>query len=90
MYCRVVLLKLTEDMLKERGAEVQTGQNNLVFKPGESPGYFFVARNEVSAHLFVTPVSHVYAHYSETLKSLLRKSSVVEKVKFSPTSVFVG
>lgn len=71
-------------------AEVQSEHNDFAVIDGESAGNVFIATGEVSAHLYATPGSNIYVHYSTARKRLLKKVFVMEKVESEQTSVFVG
>lgn len=53
-------------------------------------GVLLVDTGEVSAHRYVTSRSRLYVQYSGTRKKLLREAFVMDEVRATPTSVFVG
>lgn len=71
-------------------APAKTVHNDLVVKGEESPGHSFTATSEVSAHLYVTPGYHLYGRHSAARKRLLNRPFVMEAIKISSRSVFVG
>lgn len=73
-----------------RGSVTQTGRNYFFVRDDESPGYFFTATTEVSAHLLVTWGSHLYVNYSSAQKKLVKNAFLIEEVNISPTCVHVG
>lgn len=61
-------------LLTGRSAAKQTGNKSFAVRDAESPGYFFVVTGEVSAHLYITLVSHLCVHCSAAEKKLLREA----------------
>lgn len=68
-------------LLSGQGAETQTLHNDYAVRDEESPGYFLTVTGEVSAHLYVTPGSHLHVHYNAARQKLLREAFMTEAVK---------
>lgn len=77
-------------LLTTWAAAANTENINFVFRDERSLGYFFDVTGEVTAHLYVTPVSHLYVHYGGAQKKLLRETLVKEAGGTPPSSVFAG
>lgn len=77
-------------LLIERSVELQKAHNELVVKAGESPGQFFIFTGRVHAHLYASPGSRLYFHYSGAQEKLLKEAFVRENVEIPPTTVFVS
>lgn len=77
-------------LLTGRCAAAQTGQNDLLVRDGELPGYFFIATGKSSAHLYVAPGSYLFVHYSAAQKQLLREACVTEAAYIPQKPILVG
>lgn len=65
--------------MPRRSAEDRTGHTYFVSRDRQLPLYFFIVCGELSAHLDVTPVTHLGVHYSRARKKLLREAAAMKK-----------
>lgn len=77
-------------LLTRRSAAAHAGHSDFAVRDKESSRPFCNATGKVSSHLYVTPGSHLYVHYSAGRKKLLREAFVMKELETPPRSVSAG
>lgn len=61
-------------LLTGLGSNAQTGNSDMLYRPGKSTGYVLIANGPEKRKIYVFPCSHYYVHYEEQVKNILTRT----------------